>query len=250
MRVHALVASLVLFASAAVAADVTPVKSLPKADEPENPSSFMFVQTAEHGTMTPISAAEGTYHLTLQGVAPQTIYFSDRPQRIAGGMALDKFLQRFPFGVENPPNAAIALSEPKSPDEDVVIVEMTKPSYDAAKKTLSYDVKVLKEASANLAFFAKKLDERLPQKFDRVSLFIDDCSDAQLQCFGSYQCHGKTCCQVSCGALGYKIGMCWSWTALSCQPCHDHSADCDRTVCTSSAGLCIKGQCTNSKGCM
>jgi hypothetical protein len=45
----------------------------------------MFVQTA-HG-MT----SDGTT-LTLEGVTPSTLYFSDRPQRIVGHVATDDFI--------------------------------------------------------------------------------------------------------------------------------------------------------------
>ena len=45
------------------------------------------------------------------GVAPQTIAFSDRPERIVVQAPMQQFLDGLGFSVENPPNAAIEILE-------------------------------------------------------------------------------------------------------------------------------------------
>ena len=47
-----------------------------------NNSSFMFVQTAHSGSLVPVEGEDNRYILTLEGVSPQTICFSDRPERV------------------------------------------------------------------------------------------------------------------------------------------------------------------------
>ena len=51
----------------------------------------MFVQTARGMT------SDGKT-LTLEGVTPSTLYFSDRPQRIVGHMATDDFVDLWGHG--------------------------------------------------------------------------------------------------------------------------------------------------------
>jgi hypothetical protein len=81
----------------------------------------MFVQTAsgvrtDHGAMT------------LLGLTPQTIYFSDRPERIVGHLTTDRFLQWWSEGDDSfavdPPNAVLAWGEPgtDAPEEAVVVI--------------------------------------------------------------------------------------------------------------------------------
>lgn len=51
----------------------------------------MFVQTAQG-----VDSASGT--LTLKGVTPSTLYFSDRPERVAGQMATSDFVDLWGAG--------------------------------------------------------------------------------------------------------------------------------------------------------
>ena len=55
---------------------------------------FLFVQLAGEGGWAPKPGEPGVYLLTLTGVGAQTLYFSDRPDRIYGTMATDQFLDR------------------------------------------------------------------------------------------------------------------------------------------------------------
>src|SRR5436305_8249155 len=84
---------------------------------------FMFVQIADSGSLVPKDASAGTYVLTLNGIAPQTIYFSDRPLRVAGHVTTDSFLKGLGFSDKNPPNAAIVVDY-AAEDEDTIIVEL------------------------------------------------------------------------------------------------------------------------------
>ena len=84
---------------------------------------FMFVQNVHDGTFIPVPHEDNLYILTLKDVAPQTIYFSDRSERIVGQAPIQKFLDGLNFSADNPPNAAIQILEGKE-DADVVMVEL------------------------------------------------------------------------------------------------------------------------------
>src|SRR5262245_34222352 len=44
--------------------------------------TVLFVQTYQSGTITPVEGADGRYTLKLEPGTGQTVYFSDRPDRI------------------------------------------------------------------------------------------------------------------------------------------------------------------------
>jgi len=63
----------------------------------ENPVRFMFVQSAQSGSLVPIKARENLYFLFLKDVSPQTTFFSDRPERVVGQAPMQKFLDGLGF---------------------------------------------------------------------------------------------------------------------------------------------------------
>jgi hypothetical protein len=100
--------------------------------------SFLFVQSAQK-----IDYKDGV--MTLHDVPSQTIFFTDRPNRVVGNLPTERFVARWaedksPGGFAvNPPNAAVTLFQPEG--AKTAIVELTNPRLDGNK--LSYDVKVL-----------------------------------------------------------------------------------------------------------
>ncbi len=109
-----------------------------------------------------LSSAGATYKdgvLTLKNVSSQVVYFSDRPDRIAGHMNLLDFLDDWNEGPdsfeENPPNAALSIvndSEVNNP-----VVEISDP----------------KLTGEDLSFNIRKLDGELPSEMGPLSVFID-----------------------------------------------------------------------------
>jgi hypothetical protein len=80
--------------------------------------------------------------LTLSGLAPSTIYFSDRPYRETGQVDTATFLQLWDEGgsfADDPPNAALTVLS--APDDQPAVVELTSPQL--AGSDLKYSVKVL-----------------------------------------------------------------------------------------------------------
>ena len=106
---------------------------------------FMFVQLA---SSTVVDDAAKT--IRLVNLSPQTLYFADRPDRIAGHLKLDKFMAEWTAaaGPDNfsadPPNAALSVYEAGKDDSSVSIIEITNPRVEGAD--IVYDYKVIHDA--------------------------------------------------------------------------------------------------------
>jgi len=97
--------------------------------------------------------------MTLKGISPTTIFFSDRPQRIAGHMTTQEFVPFWSEGkdsfLSDPPNANLSVfSEGNVSD---AVVEIRNPKLTG--QDFSYDVRVL--------------EGKVPPKGGACSLFID-----------------------------------------------------------------------------
>ena len=114
----------------------------------------MFVQTAAGFDCT-------GDRLTLRGVTPFTIYFSDRPERVVGHIGTDEFVGLWDAGGDSfeadPPNAVLAFSEPGHSVPLDVVVTITAPHLHA--DDLSYAMTVL--------------EGDLPRAAGGCTLFID-----------------------------------------------------------------------------
>jgi hypothetical protein len=113
----------------------------------------MFVQVAVGLRSTPDT-------LTLAGVTPSTLYFSDRPERIVGHLTTQQFVDDWGLGPDSfesdPPNAVLTFPVPDGDLTDVV-VELSSPRL--GDDSLTYSVQVLEGA--------------LPRTAGACSLFID-----------------------------------------------------------------------------
>jgi hypothetical protein len=113
----------------------------------------MFVQLASG-----VSSTADT--LTLEGVTPSTLYFSDRPDRVVGHLTTGQFVGDWGLGPNSfegdPPNAVLSFSETDESLHDVV-VELRAPRLDAGSLTYTVDV----------------LEGTLPSSAGPCSLFID-----------------------------------------------------------------------------
>ncbi len=114
---------------------------------------MLFVQTAKGATLV-------NGKLTLKGVSPMTVYFSDRPTRVAGHVATSEMIPLWSEGkdsfLQDPPNATLSTFTADGKVANVV-VELKNPGLNGDQMT--YDARVLQG--------------KLPDKADAASLFID-----------------------------------------------------------------------------
>jgi len=121
-------------------------------------TQLMFVQSAEDLKVDP---AKSTFRLVK--VNQQTLYFSDRPQRIAGHLKMDQYLAEWAKaeGPDNfssdPPNAILSVYEPGQPDNTVVVVKISHPVVDGNDLVYSY----------------KTIKGTIPNNGGATALFID-----------------------------------------------------------------------------
>jgi hypothetical protein len=186
---------------------------------------YLFVQSFEAGTFAPKTGSTDAFTLTLDHGLGQTVFFSDRPERVVGAVPTAQFLQRFPFGAANPPNAALVL-EAAPGDTDVVVLELTAPAYDAATRTATYDAKVLSDYEKLGMTFQERPEGpgEVHARFGPASLFIDDCPDGTLNC--RLPCNnGDSGCNTLIGST--PIGYCYDWGMVCCKPCsYDWTDEC------------------------
>ena len=121
-------------------------------------TQLMFVQSAEDLKVDP---AASTFRLVK--VNQQTLYFSDRPERIAGHMKMDQYLAEWAKaeGPDNftvdPPNAILSVYEPGKEDNTVVVVKISHPVVDGNDLVYSY----------------KLIKGKIPVDGGATALFID-----------------------------------------------------------------------------
>jgi len=145
-----------LLVSATLLASATTLKSAlaQTAESSAKQADFLFVQTANS-----MSFDKSSGRLTLHGVSPITVFFSDRPERIAGNMKTAAFVPFWSKGknsfLSDPPNADISLLEGGTLRQVVAVLEAPVLKGD----DLSYTIKVLQGD--------------MPTKAAEVSVFID-----------------------------------------------------------------------------
>lgn len=124
------------------------------AETPAEEPDFLFVQTAKG--MTYDAAAK---RLTLTGVSPVTLFFSDRPERIAGNMRTAHFEDFWKGGkdsfLQDPPNADLSILEDGKLRQTVVVLRDPK----LEGEDLHYTVEIV--------------DGDMPALGAEASLFID-----------------------------------------------------------------------------
>jgi hypothetical protein len=104
-------------------------------------AQLMFVQSAEDLRVDP-----PTKTIRLVKVNSQTLYFSDRPVRIAGHVKMADYLTEWTdkAGKDNfakdPPNATLSVYEPGQPENTIVVVEITNPVVDGADLLYNYKI--------------------------------------------------------------------------------------------------------------
>lgn len=115
---------------------------------------FLFVQTSQGMTYD-----ARTKTLALTGVSPVTLFFTDRPERVAGNMTTAKFVPFWSQGKDSfskdPPNADLSILENGKLSQ--VVVELKNPVLKG--NTLSYTANVISGS--------------MPAKGANVSVFID-----------------------------------------------------------------------------
>jgi hypothetical protein len=143
-----------VLAGAAALASATVLAAAPRARADDGSADFLFVQTAKG-----LAFDADQNQLTLNGVSPVTLFFSDRPERIAGNMATEAFVPFWSDGkdsfLSDPPNADLSILEDGKLRQTVVVLQ---------------DPRLEGE---NLVYTVRILSGDMPVLGEDASLFID-----------------------------------------------------------------------------
>jgi len=122
----------------------------------ETKVQLMFVQTADD------LKADGNT-LRLVNVGQQTLYFSDRPARVAGHLTMPAYLDEWKAGEgpdnfsSDPPNATISVYESGHHENTLAVVKISHPVVDGKDLVYSY----------------KLIEGTMPKAGGATALFID-----------------------------------------------------------------------------
>ena len=104
--------------------------------------SWLLVQMAQAGTLTPQPGGADRVTLHLQGVGPFVTAFTDRPQHQSAVAPTAPALALF-LSDDEPPNAALITTA--GGEVLTVILELFSASYDAATEVALYEARMLSE---------------------------------------------------------------------------------------------------------
>ena len=186
-------------------------------------ASMLFSLSGDNALLVPVAGTRGQYSFSMpiRSSSSQVTMFTDRPEREAGVLTIDQFVQMWSSGGTNsfasdPPNAAIVYSSPAGKSK-TMIVEMSNPSIapnpKGSGKLLKATMTILLEAEratlaktkghlanhANRAVRPKKIKAADTK---RIALFVDNFSTAT---WGN--------CMYQIGGIGNYNGGAWSWYA-------------------------------------
>ena len=164
---RAILASSVAGAAALALRNAAAQSGTPQAGESGEAVELLFVQPAGSGTLT---QSDQGYTLSFRHDTGQTIYFSDRPERLTGLVPTAELIAQWPFEAESPPNAALAISNAGDASTQVLVGVLSNPTWDAATATLSYDFSMLSDD------IPAATPTPIPSSFDAATLFIDGSS--------------------------------------------------------------------------
>ena len=130
--------------------------AIAQAAEKNPPVELMFVQTAEN-------MVSDDKTLRLVNVGKQTLYFSDRPNRVAGNLTMPAYMDEWKAGAgpddfaSDPPNATLSVYEPGNPVNALVVVEISRPVVEGNDLVYNY----------------KLIEGKMPKSGGESALFID-----------------------------------------------------------------------------
>jgi hypothetical protein len=139
-----------------------------RAAEPQK----LFALDATQGALTPVAGKPGMYRLVLARVRARAIYFTDRPEREVGTVAVRPLLRRLFAGDSPAPNAAVNASAAKR-GQLLMGIEIDGWHYDPGSRTLTLRVRHLPQGGRTIGHVRE--DVVLPRSFHDVSVFIDNC---------------------------------------------------------------------------
>lgn len=240
---------------AAAAAQTTP--ATPVSPEGGATPKLLFIQDFQAGGFEIVPGETDVYTLTLERGPGSTVYFSDRPDRTWGAMPTERFVRMMDFNPANPPNAGlvfqVGMDAPTPEADEIVIMELTLPTYDPTLHTATYRAQVLADwAHLDVVFHQRpKGNVELPGRFGAAHLFIDSGSFSPQ--FGACCPEDVWCVKGTSIIASFKHRQCHSCGSgnLWCDICIEDDLDeyCNDTYAACAGGCFAQGNCNSAFGC-
>jgi hypothetical protein len=142
---------------------------------------FLAVMQAAGGRLEP-AEGEGAMRLTLENVAPRTLAFTDRPQRVAAEVDMRRFVERWNAEYQGaPPNAALSIAGDGDRPQ-VVVLEVSSPSLEG--RDVRFAARSISPAGARRAGLRPPSGGGPPEEFEDATLFVDAGGLMQLVAYG------------------------------------------------------------------
>ena len=155
---HPLLGAKVTLVFSLIGAGILLAGAVLAAESPAKPEKvdLLFVQNS-----STVAVDVEKHTLTLAGLSPTTIFFSDRPVRIAGHYTTEEFLKLWSEGKDSflasPPNATLSVFQKGKAELADLVVKLTNPRLKG--NDLTYDITVM--------------EGQAPKVGGPASLFID-----------------------------------------------------------------------------
>ncbi len=134
-------------------------------------SSWLFSHTADGGAIE--QQPDGSYRLTLTGIDPHVMAFTDRPVRDTQIMGIQALADSWDELFANAPPNAVLVEHNSQGQADSLVLELTSPQVEG--DSLTFSARVLDNESAQgVRGLIGTLRSDIPSTFDEASLFIDD----------------------------------------------------------------------------
>ncbi len=218
----------------------------PLVAQSEGPTN-LFLQGAQSGTLVQDSLP-GFHRLTLQGVDPRIVYFTDNVATVTETLDFDLFHRAVVPKGDLPATGALVFADGPVKGRSLLL-EFHQTQYDAANRKVSFLVKLLDATydDPDLAPFVGQLTTP-PASFGGVSLHWSICHSGPIICYGGFQGGPGQTCRVSCGGVG-SGSYAWDWAVFKCVPKPDQADNCTRTVCNNTSDFCRRNQCIDYPEC-
>ena len=145
----------------------------PAGTSDEQTSNWLFSQTADAGTIAPNN--DGTWTLTLTGIDPNVLGFTDRPLREAEVGRVERLVEAWPVMFADADPNGVVVAHNDAGETNSAVVQLMDPVLDGSSMT--YTVKVLTNEGG-------PAEPGATYDFGQVSVFIDDVAIVDWVCAG------------------------------------------------------------------
>jgi hypothetical protein len=134
-------------------------------------SSWLFSHTADGGTLE--AQPDGSYRLTLTGIDPHVMAFTDRPVRDTQVIGIQALADAWDELFESAPPNVVLVEHNSQGEADSLALELTNP--EVRGDSITFSAQVLDEEGAQgVSGLVGTLHSDVPSTFNEASLFIDD----------------------------------------------------------------------------